>query len=123
MRFRLPGKIVLAMAALLIASACASTPPGGHRTLFTVPVVLPDGTSSEEKRGELESWLVERAGGYTLLGTGQGGWKSPTGEVITEENHVYLVGIYDGDPETFAREVNDYIVKNFDQQEAWVERW
>lgn len=119
----LPWCLALLAAGLLLTAGCAGTPASGHRTLFTVPVTLPDGTSSETQREELERWLVERAGGYTMIGTGRGGWKSPAGEVITEENHVYIVGVYDGDPETFAKEVNDYIVKNFDQQEAWVERW
>lgn len=95
----------------------------GHRTFFVVPTHLPDGSPSDEQVEQLEAWLIEEAGGYTRLGTGTGGWKSPTGEVIVEENHIYIVGIYSGDPGEFADSLNSYIVENFNQQEAWIEQW
>lgn len=120
-RFFLP--IILGIACLIGCAHQARTETSGHRTLFVVPTTLPDGTPSHVQVEALESWLIEKAGGYTRLGTGTGGWESPTGEIITEENHIYLVGIYSGDPKAFAADLDAFIVEIFQQQEAWIEQW
>ncbi len=115
---------LLRIACLLLAlfvSGCATSPPA-TRTLFVVPATLPDGRASDAERAELERWLVDRAGGYTELGEVRGGWKSPTGEVVTETNRLYLISVSDK-PGLFEKELRERIVRDFHQQEAYVERW
>jgi hypothetical protein len=92
------------------------------RTFFVVPAKLPNGQPSDAQRAALEAWLVERAGGFTNMGTVAGAWKADDGRVVSEDNVAYLVSI-DDDAEDFAEELEDRIEQDFNQEEAYVEQW
>lgn len=113
----------------LMLVACARREPPrmmpprtGQRVLFVVPAKPPASVPSANPREELNRWLVEKAGGYTTL-PAQGAWKSPSGEVVSEDNLLYIVSLYDGDMEEFEKELNTFIITEFGQQEAYIERW
>lgn len=95
---------------------------GSVRTFFVVPARLPNGKPSDTQRAALEAWLIDRAGGFTNLGTVAGSWKDDNGKVVSEDNVAYLVTI-DEDTDDFAEELEARIVGDFDQEEAYVEQW
>lgn len=109
--------LIVAMA--MVGMAGCST---RGRYLFVVPEQLPSGESSAAQQARLETWLAETAGGYTRLGDVQGGWKAPDGAIITERNLLYLVSIPKG-ARPFRRQLEQLILKEFEQQEAWIEGW
>lgn len=61
------------------------------RLILPVPA---DGSLNAVNR-ELRRELAQRFGGYTMT-TGQGGWVSPTGELVEEPVAIYDVAIRDG---------------------------
>lgn len=108
-------------AVVLLGLSLACTAPR-TRAFFVIPQELPGGESSEPQRVELEQWLAQRAGGFTRLGAAEGAWLDPQGRVVTETNHAYLVSVKE-DPRAFERELRTRILRDFRQQEAYVERW
>lgn len=107
----------LLAAGLLLLGACAGAP---KRTLFVVPNTLPNGQSSEQRRAALETWMADRAGGFTEMGEVNGAWKTPKGEVLREKNRMYLITVED-DPEAFREALREKIITEFEQEEAYLE--
>lgn len=112
--------VLFLLLACAFTAGCASS--GGTRFLAVIPQQMPDGSSAEEEREAFEAWLLDRAGGYTDLGTGRGAWRSPEGKVYTEDNRLYMISVGRA-PRRFHREIRERIVEDFDQEEAYVERW
>jgi hypothetical protein len=116
-------RILILSIPLLVAMGCAS----GHRTpqrlLFVVPDHLPDGTPSAAQQAALEEWMASRAGGFTRLDGAHGGWMGPDGEVVREDNVLYLLTFPEGERADVAREVEQRILRDFQQQEAWIQKW
>ncbi len=113
---------LVAVVALMVTLASCATPNAGRRVMFVVPAELPDGSDSGERRAQLESWILDRAGGFTEAGHVRGAWRDPEGKLVEEANHLYIVSIKDR-PAEFERELKRRIVRDFDQQEAYVESW
>lgn len=81
----------------LLALCLAAGPAAGGESqqvfahLFMVPTVLPGGEDAAGQTAVLRTWLAETFGGFTRLGTGEGGWKNEEGRLETEANATYLV--------------------------------
>jgi hypothetical protein len=116
---RLRGLMMTCVLAFAL-TGCTTRQPA--RFLFVVPEQLPSGADSTAQRAELESWLVSRAGGFTEIEGVRGGWMAPDGAVVTERNRLYLVTVPKNGA-SFRADLNNRIVEDFDQQEAWIERW
>src|SRR5688572_15561080 len=107
------------MLALVMLASCASP---RTRSLFVVPVESADGDATDAQRVILESWLVDRAGGFTDMGEVDGAWRAPSGEIVREKSRLYLVTTKDH-PEQFEDELRERILRDFEQEEAYIERW
>jgi len=112
-------RLLLGLCVIALGAGCARQP---GRYLFVVPEQLPSGAPSDPQRAELEGWLVERAGGFTEIEGVRGGWRAPDGSVVTEGNRLYLVTVGEH-PRRFRSEVRARVIEDFDQQEAYIERW
>jgi hypothetical protein len=102
---------------------CSPAHRTAQRLLFVVPEELPDGTSSAAQQAALEEWMASRAGGFTRLDGAHGGWMGPDGEVVREDNVLYLLTFPEGDRADGALEVEQRILRDFQQQEAWIQKW
>ena len=114
--------LFLTLALCLPLAGCLHKPAAPARSMFVVPMTFPDGTPTDAEVEDFERWLVERAGGFTRITPARGGWMSPAGEIIIEDNHLYLVSHKD-DPDGFRDDVERRVIDTFRQQEAWIERW
>jgi hypothetical protein len=112
-RFCLPACLLVLLLAATTASA-KTQPVITH--LFLVPVTLPDGRDAAPALVDLEAWLAESFGGYTRLGTGQGGWKNEPGQVETQVNAAYLVTA----PRDVSREIADRLTRDFGERVPYV---
>ncbi len=113
---RICGVFVIAM----LLGACAQKP---QRLLFVVPEQLPGGEASTQQQAELEEWMARQAGGFTRINGVEGGWVTPEGKLLREHNVLYLLSLPPGVPESFASELEGRILADFEQQEAWIQRW
>jgi hypothetical protein len=115
--------LLVALGLVAPLGGCLHKAEAPRRTMFTVPMAFPDGTPTDAEVEDFERWLVDRAGGFTRITPARGGWMSPAGEVIVEDNHLYVVSISDGQPDAFRDDVERQVIDTFRQQEAWIERW
>jgi hypothetical protein len=108
-------------AAVVLLVGCQGKNASG-RLLFVVPDTLPSGESSATARIDFERWLAQEAGGYTAIEDVQGGWLDPAGNIIREPNVLYLVSTK-SHARRLQEAVRQRILQDFQQQEAYVERW
>ena len=103
----LPFCLVAACLTAVPATAAPSQQVFVH--LFTVPTVLPGGEDAAGQTATLRAWLAETFGGFTRLGTGEGGWKNEQGRLETEANTTYLVTA----PRDVAKEIEERLRRDF----------
>ena len=114
--------LVAAICGLVIVSCRAPGPrteaEAFRHYLCVVPAQLPDGKPSDGAVAELKDRLVKWAGGYTLLGRGEGGWWDGQ-RTVTEENLTFFVR----GPADLQARLADFVKRRFEQQEAFVAEW
>ena len=115
--------LVLGSLAMAAVSGCSFGHPRADRLLFVVPETLPDGESSSGQISELEEWMARQAGGFTRINGVEGGWMAPSGEVLRESNVLFLLSLPKGTPGSLESELEGRILTDFNQQEAWIQRW
>jgi len=84
-----------------------------------VPVLFSDGTSTEDTVSGLKEYLLELAGGYSELGTSEGGWLDSQGSAETEGIVSFIVSA----PTDISAELKGYLSDNFNQQYPYVLVW
>ncbi len=100
------------------ASGAHPAARGDTRYFFVVPQYLPDGRATNRLRDRLEKWLVAEAGGYTRVGPCRGGWHNGK-DLIEQDNTAYFVV----GPAKLKPEIEQWITRWFDQQQAFVVAW
>ncbi|WP_300161384.1 hypothetical protein [Solidesulfovibrio sp.] len=106
---------------LALASAClAGTARAESRQvfahLFTVPADLPAGGDASARIPALEEWLAGSFGGFTRLGSGDGGWKNEQGKIEIQGNVVYLVTAN----RDYAKEIAARLVADFGERMPYI---
>ncbi|QLA18818.1 hypothetical protein [Desulfolutivibrio sulfoxidireducens] len=86
---------------------------------FAVPRVLPGGKEAAEKYPALRAFLARTAGGYSQLGTCDGGALLASGEVRTATNTCFLVSA----SHDISDEIATYLKANFGEKTPYVVAW
>lgn len=84
-----------------------------------VPRVLPGGKEPAGKFPELRKFLAKTAGGYTQLGSCDGGVLAAGGEVRSESNICFLVSA----PRDLSAEITAYVKGHFENKTPFILTW
>jgi len=129
---------------MLMAAACAilfATAPGMAQTagqtagpgaetavqaaeqvvihFFAVPRVLPGGKEAALKFPDLRKFLAKTAGGYSQLGSCDGGALLPSGEVRTGNNICFMVSA----SRDVSAEIAAYLKTHFEDKSPYIVSW
>ena len=122
------------MVLTILAAACPALAqaPGagtGDQTLqaaeqvvvhfFVAPRVLPGGKEAAMKFPDLRRFLAKIAGGYTQLGSCDGGVLAASGEVRSETNVCFMVSA----PSDLSTEIAAYLRTHFETKSPFVLTW
>jgi len=86
---------------------------------FVVPRVLPGGKEAAGKFPELRKFLAKTAGGYSQLGSCDGGALLPSGEVRAETNICFMVSA----SRDVSAEIAAYLKTHFENKSPFVLSW
>lgn len=87
-----------------------------------IPVADNDGHPfSPEDFAALEGLLLSLAGGYTNHGKLTGAWRSPSGQVFTDETRAYSVTVPADVAESVASAISRFVTGHFRQEATWIE--
>ncbi|MDQ7832958.1 MAG: hypothetical protein RDU30_14600 [Desulfovibrionaceae bacterium] len=86
---------------------------------FVVPRVLPGGKEAAGKFPDLRKFLAKTAGGYSQLGSCDGGSLLPSGEVRAETNICFMVSA----PRDVSAEIAAYLKTHFENKSPFVLSW
>jgi hypothetical protein len=122
--------ILTALTILLTAgSVPAQTPAPGAEAVqaaeqvvvhfFVVPRVLPGGKEAAGKFPDLRKFLARTAGGYTQLGSCDGGALAASGEVRSETNICFMVSA----PRDMSTEIAAYLKTHFENKSPFILTW
>lgn len=122
--------VILLAGASAFAQAPGQTPAPGAETavqaaeqvvihFFVVPRVLPGGKEAALKFPDLRKFLARTAGGYSQLGSCDGGSLLPSGEVRAENNICFMVSA----SRDVSAEIAAYLKTHFENKSPFVLSW
>jgi len=123
MKRRLLSVLFLALCVFALAPMAANAANASGRAVtvhfFVVPDVLPDGAGAADRLPELRLFLAKLAGGYTELGPSQGGFMNAANQLVSENNHSFLVSA----DKDVSGEIRKYLDENFPAEMQFILVW
>lgn len=120
MKRRVISALILALCAFAILPPAASASEKAATVhFFVVQDVLPDGASAASRLPDLRIFLAKLAGGYTELGPGQGGFMDAANQLVSENNHCFLVSA----DKDLSGDIRAYLDANFPAEMQYILVW
>jgi len=111
--------LALTLCSLALSPAANASERAVTLHFFVVTDILPDGASAAPRLPELRLFLAKLAGGYTELGPGQGGFMNAANQLVSEQNHSFLVSA----DKDLSGEIRAYLDANFPAAMQYILVW
>lgn len=113
---------MLVLTACMAVSSCGNVNGDTGKVYmhyFTVPTRFSDNSTTTAAVEDLKGYLCETAGGYSGLGTSEGGWMNAQGAVEKEGIVSFMVS----SSQNLSEPLKQYLTQHFNQEYPYVVVW